>query len=418
VIFVKILVIGRGGREHALVWKLAFNKNVSIYCVPGNGGIEENARCFQLNRIDQILDFALREKIDITIVGPENYLVDGIADKFEERGLRVFGPRKQAALVEGSKVFAKILMAKYGIPTASFKIFDDPDSAEKYISEIDKPVVVKADGLAAGKGAIVARTKKDAFKAIDSLMRKKIFKEAGDKVVIEDFLEGFEVSALAFCDGKTIVPMLSSMDYKRAYDGNKGPNTGGMGSVTPAPHYTDELSDFVYRKIMFKMVEALQKEDIEYKGILYAGLMITKDGPKVLEFNCRFGDPETQSILLLLENDLLEIVQSVIEGELSKVKISWSDEKAVCLVIASGGYPESYTDGYEIYGLDKIKDAVVFHAGTKRVNGKFITAGGRVLNICSKARTYSEAAQKVYKSAESIYFEGMHYRKDIADFKV
>ncbi|GAB4310728.1 phosphoribosylamine--glycine ligase [Pseudothermotoga lettingae] len=414
----KILVIGRGGREHALVWKLAFNKNVSIYCVPGNGGIEENARCFQLNRIDQILDFALREKIDITIVGPENYLVDGIADKFEERGLRVFGPRKQAALVEGSKVFAKILMAKYGIPTASFKIFDDPDSAEKYISEIDKPVVVKADGLAAGKGAIVARTKKDAFKAIDSLMRKKIFKEAGDKVVIEDFLEGFEVSALAFCDGKTIVPMLSSMDYKRAYDGNKGPNTGGMGSVTPAPHYTDELSDFVYRKIMFKMVEALQKEDIEYKGILYAGLMITKDGPKVLEFNCRFGDPETQSILLLLENDLLEIVQSVIEGELSKVKISWSDEKAVCLVIASGGYPESYTDGYEIYGLDKIKDAVVFHAGTKRVNGKFITAGGRVLNICSKARTYSEAAQKVYKSAESIYFEGMHYRKDIADFKV
>jgi phosphoribosylamine--glycine ligase len=418
VIFVKILVIGRGGREHALVWKLAFNKNVSIYCVPGNGGIEENARCFQLNRIDQILDFALREKIDITIVGPENYLVDGIADKFEERGLRVFGPRKQAALVEGSKVFAKILMAKYGIPTASFKIFDDPDSAEKYISEIDKPVVVKADGLAAGKGAIVARTKKDAFKAIDSLMRKKIFKEAGDKVVIEDFLEGFEVSALAFCDGKTIVPMLSSMDYKRAYDGNKGPNTGGMGSVTPAPHYTDELSDFVYRKIMFKMVEALQKEGIEYKGILYAGLMITKDGPKVLEFNCRFGDPETQSILLLLENDLLEIVQSVIEGELSKVKISWSDEKAVCLVIASGGYPESYTDGYEIYGLDKIKDAVVFHAGTKRVNGKFITAGGRVLNICSKARTYSEAAQKVYKSAESIYFEGMHYRKDIADFKV
>lgn len=414
----KILVIGRGGREHALVWKLAFNKNVSIYCVPGNGGIEENARCFQLNRIDQILDFALREKIDITIVGPENYLVDGIADKFEERGLRVFGPRKQAALVEGSKVFAKILMAKYGIPTASFKIFDDPDSAEKYISEIDKPVVVKADGLAAGKGAIVARTKKDAFKAIDSLMRKKIFKEAGDKVVIEDFLEGFEVSALAFCDGKTIVPMLSSMDYKRAYDGNKGPNTGGMGSVTPAPHYTDELSDFVYRKIMFKMVEALQKEDIEYKGILYAGLMITKDGPKVLEFNCRFGDPETQSILLLLENDLLEIVQSVIEGELSKVKISWSDEKAVCLVIASGGYPESYTDGYEIHGLDKIKDAVVFHAGTKRVNGKFITAGGRVLNICSKARTYSEAAQKVYKSAESIYFEGMHYRKDIADFKV
>lgn len=414
----KILVIGRGGREHALVWKLAFNKNVSIYCVPGNGGIEENARCFQLNRMDQILDFALREKIDITIVGPENYLVDGIADKFEERGLRVFGPRKQAALVEGSKVFAKILMAKYGIPTASFKIFDDPDSAEKYISEIDKPVVVKADGLAAGKGAIVARTKKDAFKAIDSLMRKKIFKEAGDKVVIEDFLEGFEVSALAFCDGKTIVPMLSSMDYKRAYDGNKGPNTGGMGSVTPAPHYTDELSDFVYRKIMFKMVEALQKEGIEYKGILYAGLMITKDGPKVLEFNCRFGDPETQSILLLLENDLLEIVQSVIEGELSKVKISWSDEKAVCLVIASGGYPESYTDGYEIYGLDKIKDAVVFHAGTKRVNGKFITAGGRVLNICSKARTYSEAAQKVYKSAESIYFEGMHYRKDIADFKV
>lgn len=414
----KILVIGRGGREHALVWKLAFNKNVSIYCVPGNGGIEENARCFQLNRMDQILDFALREKIDITIVGPENYLVDGIADKFEERGLRVFGPRKQAALVEGSKVFAKILMAKYGIPTASFKIFDDPDSAEKYISEIDKPVVVKADGLAAGKGAIVARTKKDAFKAIDSLMRKKIFKEAGDKVVIEDFLEGFEVSALAFCDGKTIVPMLSSMDYKRAYDGNKGPNTGGMGSVTPTPHYTDELSDFVYRKIMFKMVEALQKEDIEYKGILYAGLMITKDGPKVLEFNCRFGDPETQSILLLLENDLLEIVQSVIEGELSKVKISWSDEKAVCLVIASGGYPESYTDGYEIYGLDKIKDAVVFHAGTKRVNGKFITAGGRVLNICSKARTYSEAAQKVYKSAESIYFEGMHYRKDIADFKV
>jgi len=351
----------------------------------------------------------------MTIVGPEAYLVEGIVDDFERYDLKIFGPNKRAAAIEGSKVFAKTLMRKYNIPTAAFEVFDSPDAAERFVSKLDKPVVVKADGLAAGKGAIVAKTKEEAFKAIDDLMRKKIFKDAGNKVVIEDFLTGWEVSILAFCDGNTIVPMVSSMDYKKAYENDRGPNTGGMGSIAPSPYYTNELAQFVNREILLKTVNALNREGIEYKGVLYAGLMVTKDGPKVLEFNCRFGDPETQSILLLLKSDLTEIFEAVVEGELSKCKISWSDEKAVCVVMASGGYPESYKTGYEIFGLEKLKDVAVFHAGTKKVDGKTLTNGGRVLNVCAKAKTYVEARDKVYEAIKKIHFENMYFRKDIAN---
>ncbi|MEJ5228872.1 MAG: phosphoribosylamine--glycine ligase [Pseudothermotoga sp.] len=409
----KVLIVGQGGREHALTWKLS--ERNEVYCAPGNAGMSEIAKCFEIKDKDELMNLAMKERIDMTVVGPEAYLAEGIVDDFEKHGLKIFGPNRRAAAIEGSKVFAKTLMQKYNIPTATFEVFDNPDGAERFVSKLDKPVVVKADGLAGGKGAIVAKTKKEAFKAIDDVMRKKIFKEAGNRVVIEEFLTGWEVSVLAFCDGKSILPMLSSMDYKKAYDNDEGPNTGGMGSITPAPNYTEELSRFVYKEILLKTLKALQAENIEYKGVLYAGLMITKDGPKVLEFNCRFGDPETQSILLLLESDLLEIIEAVVEGELSKCKISWSDEKAVCVVLASGGYPESYETGYEIYGLNRLKDVVVFHAGTKRSNGKILTNGGRVLNLCAKAKTYSEARNKVYKAIEKICFENMHYRKDIAN---
>ncbi|MGJ8453947.1 phosphoribosylamine--glycine ligase [Pseudothermotoga sp. U03pept] len=409
----KVLIIGQGGREHALAWKLSGRNE--IYCAPGNAGMSEIASYFEIYDKAELLNLAIKEKIDMTIVGPEAYLVEGIVDDFEKHDLKIFGPNQKAATIEGSKVFAKVLMQKYGIPTSPFEVFDDPNAADRYILRIEKPVVIKADGLAAGKGAIVARTKEEAFKAIDDLMRKKIFKDAGNKVVVEEFLTGWEVSILAFCDGYTIVPMVSSMDYKKAYENDRGPNTGGMGSIAPSPYYTGELSQFVNREILLKTVNALNREGIEYKGVLYAGLMVTKDGPKVLEFNCRFGDPETQSILLLLKSDLMEIFEAVVEGELSKCKISWSDEKAVCVVLASEGYPESYKTGYEISGLEKLKDVVVFHAGTKKVDGKILTSGGRVLNVCAKAKTYVEAKDKVYEAIKKIHFENMYFRKDVAN---
>ncbi len=411
----KILLVGQGAREHALIWKLAMESQISLYAAPGNGGIENLAKCVELTRIEELVDFALKEKIDLTVVGPEIYLVNGIVDEFEKHGLKIFGPSKKAAMIEGSKIFAKTLMAKYNIPTANFQVFDQPHSAQNYVLKIDQPVVVKADGLAAGKGVIVAKSKEDALKAIDDIMNKKIFGKAGNKVVIEDFLDGKEVSVLAFCDGKTIIPMVSSMDYKKAYDNNLGPNTGGMGSVSPCPYYSKEMEKYVYQEILVKTIRALQKEGIEYKGVLYAGLMITKQGPKVLEFNCRFGDPETQTILMLLESNLCEILQAVSEGDLNACRINWADEKAVCVVLASGGYPNSYKTGFEISGLEDIKEnVVVFHAGTKKAGRKILTNGGRVLNICARSHSYEQARKIVYDAIKSIYFENMHYRKDIA----
>ncbi len=411
----KILVVGQGGREHAIVWKLSANKQNEIYCAPGNAGISALAKCIEITKIEELANFALKESIDLTIVGPEVYLVNGIVDEFEKSGLTIFGPRKNAAIIEGSKIFAKTLMAKHGIPTANFQVFDDPIPAQKYILRVDRPLVVKADGLAAGKGAIVAKSKQDALKAVDDIMNKKIFGEAGNSVVIEDFLEGREVSVLSFCDGKTIVPMVSSMDYKKAHDSDIGPNTGGMGSVAPCPYYSKEISEYVYHEILLKTVRALEDEGIEYKGVLYAGLMITRDGPKVLEFNCRFGDPETQVILMLLETDLAEILQAVFEGNLSACPVKWSNEKAVCVVLASGGYPDPYKIGFEITGLEKTKDdMVIFHAGTKKANGRILTNGGRVLNICARSHSYKEARNIVYDAIKNIYFENMHYRKDIA----
>lgn len=411
----KILTIGQGGREHAIIWKISENKENKIYCAPGNGGISDLAQCIELTKIEDLAVFALREKIDLTIVGPEIYLANGIVDEFEKHGLKIFGPNRKAAMIESSKVFAKLLMAEYNIPTAKFEIFDDPDLAQKHLSKTNIPVVVKADGLAAGKGAIVARSKESAYKAVDDIMNKKIFGEAGKKIVVEEFLEGKEVSILAFCDGKTVIPMISSMDYKKALDSDCGPNTGGMGSASPCPYYSKEIEEYVYHQILVKTVKALQNEGIEYKGVLYAGLMLTKDGPKVLEFNCRFGDPETQTILILLESDLVEILQATVEGNLSACSINWSEKKSVCVVIASGGYPDSYKTGFEILGLeDRKKDAIIFHAGTKKINGKILTNGGRVLNICAKSHNYEQARKIIYDEIKSIYFENMYYRRDIA----
>lgn len=411
----KILVVGQGGREHAIVWKLSANKQNQIYCAPGNGGISDLAQCVEFTKTEDLIDFALKEKIHLTVVGPEVYLANGIVDEFEKHGLKIFGPNKIAAMIESSKVFAKVLMAKYGIPTAKFEIFDDPNLAHRYVSKVEGPIVVKADGLAAGKGAVVARSKESAHKAIDDIMNRKIFGEAGKRVVIEEFLEGKEVSILAFCDGKTIIPMVSSMDYKKAYDNDLGPNTGGMGSIAPCPFYSEETAKYVYDNILAKTIEALENEGIRYKGILYAGLMLTKVGPKVLEFNCRFGDPETQVILMLLKNDLLEILQATIEGMLNSCSLGWLDEKAVCVVLVSGGYPDFYKTGFEIFGLENVKkDTVIFHAGTKKVNGKVFTNGGRVLNVCAKSQNYEQARKIVYDAIEKIHFENIYYRKDIA----
>ncbi|HBT39450.1 MAG: Phosphoribosylamine--glycine ligase [Thermotoga sp. 50_1627] len=411
----KALVIGSGGREHALVWKLR-QEGYEVFCAPGNGGICQDATCYEAKSVDELLQLALRERIDLTVVGPEAYLAQGVVDVFESHGLKIFGPNRKASQLECSKAYAKLLMDECGIPTARFRLFDDPVQAEKYVERCEFPIVIKADGLAQGKGSYVVMSREEAFNVIDSLMRKKIFGESGEKIVVEEFLRGKEMSMMVLADGKTYVPMMSAMDYKKIYDGDKGPNTGGMGSIAPAPHYSENLWRSVREEILDKLFPALEKRNVIYKGVLYLGLMITKDGPKVLEFNCRFGDPETQSILLLLESDLLEMLQAVVEGELERRKILWSKEKAVCVVLVSGGYPESYKTGFEIFGLNKVKDAIVFHAGTKKVDGKIVTSGGRVLNVCAKADTYAKARRRVYEEIEKIHFENMYYRKDIGLF--
>jgi phosphoribosylamine--glycine ligase len=419
----KILVIGSGGREHALVWKIAQSKVVEkIFCAPGNGGIAEIAECvnIKVEDITGLLDFAKIENIDLTVVGPEVPLALGIVDEFANHNLKIFGPCKKAAQLEASKVFAKEFMAKYNIPTASFKVFDDYISACGHLDTIQAPCVVKADGLAAGKGVVVAKTISEAKDAVRLFMQEKTLGEAGTKIIIEECLEGEEASILVFTDSKEVIPLASSQDHKRIFDADKGANTGGMGAYSPAPVVTDELLKDVLNKIVFRVVDGLAEEGIIYKGVLYAGIMITKDGPRALEFNVRFGDPETQAILPRLEDDIVEVMMNIISEKLSRISrtggLSWNNRSCVCVVCAAGGYPGEYEKGKEISGLDKVsqlKDIVVFHAGTKKVDDKVFTNGGRVLGICGLGNTIKDAIELAYRGVKEISFDGMQFRKDI-----
>ena len=419
----QILLIGGGGREHALAWKLAQSAQVEkIWAAPGNPGIAAVEKCecveLNLNDLDAVADFAEEHGIDLTVVGPEATLVAGIADVFASRGLAVFGPSKAAAQLEGSKAFAKNIMAKYDIPTAFFKVCEDIETAKAYVKEKGAPIVIKADGLAAGKGVVVAMTEAEALEAIDEMMGEQHkFGGAGARVVIEEFMQGEEASLLAFTDGEHIVPMIASQDHKRAFDGDKGPNTGGMGTYAPAPVLTDILRLRAVEKILKPIVAAMKAEGMPYKGCLYAGLMVCGDEVKVVEFNCRFGDPETQVVLPLLDGDLAEIMLACATGGLDKVDIGWKDKATVCVVLASGGYPESYKNGYPISGLDKadaLPDTVVFHAGTKISDGGVVTAGGRVLGVTAGGKDIAEAQERAYKAVSLISFTDMQYRKDIA----
>lgn len=418
----RILLIGGGGREHALAWKLVQSPKVEkLYAAPGNPGMAllPNCECINLNvdDLEGVADYAEEKSIDLTVVGPEAPLVAGLADVFKRRGLPVFGPSKAAAQLEGSKAFSKELMAKYNIPTAFFKICEDIETAKAYVEEKGAPIVVKADGLAAGKGVVVAMTKAEALEAIDEMMGDHKFGAAGARLVLEEYMEGEEASLLAFTDGKTVVPMIAAQDHKRVFDGDEGPNTGGMGTYAPAPVMTDILRLKATELILKPVVAAMAKEGMPYQGCLYAGLMIKGDSVKVVEFNCRFGDPETQVVLPLLDGDLAEIMLACATGTLDKAEVAWHDKAAVCVVMASGGYPESYEKGKEITGLaaaEEDKDVVVFHAGTKAAEGKIVTSGGRVLGVTAVDSSIKAARDRSYSAVEKISFEKNFYRKDIA----
>lgn len=414
-----ILVIGSGGREHALVSTLKESKKVGkIYCIPGNPGIAELAECVLVDINDNaaLLAFAQENQIDLTVVGPEVPLANGVVDVFTEKGLKIFGPTQSAARIEGSKAFAKYLMEKYNIPTAGFAVFTDAEAAKEYITAQGAPVVVKADGLAAGKGVVVAMTLDEALAAVDMIMCDNAFGQAGSQVVIEEFLVGEEASILTFTDGKTIVPMVAAQDHKRVYDNDEGPNTGGMGAYAPAPVVTSSISEQVMREILQPTVDAMAKEGSSYCGCLYLGLIITVDGPKVIEFNARFGDPETQVVLPLLDSDLVTIMESCINGTLTDTEIKWKDAAAVCVVMAAGGYPGTYKHGDVMTGLEEAQQegAYVFHAGTAFQDGQFVTNGGRVLGVTAIASDIKQAVDKAYQAVDKIKFEGAHYRKDIA----
>ncbi len=416
----KVLVIGSGGREHAVIRKLKENKEIDkIICAPGNGGISADAECRNVKATDLegMLELALKEKVDFCVVTPDDPLAMGMTDLLEENGIPCFGPVKKAAVIEASKAFSKELMKKYNIPTAAYEIFDDPQKALAYIEEKNSyPAVIKADGLALGKGVLIAEDHEAAVKAVRELMVDKAFGASGNKVVIEEFMTGPEVSVLAFTDGNVIYPMISSMDHKRANDNDEGLNTGGMGTIAPSPFYTKETAEICMKTIFVPTMEAMNKEGRTFRGCLYFGLMLTPDGPKVVEYNCRFGDPETQVVLPLLKTDLFDIMRAVHDGKLADIDIEWSDLSAACVIEASGGYPESYQKGYEIYGLDENgqKDGViVYHAGTKKENGKYYTNGGRVLGITALGETLGEALDRSYAAVKEIGFENMHYRTDI-----
>jgi len=423
----RVLVVGSGGREHTLVWKIAQSGKVKqIFCAPGNAGIARQAQLVDIKAddIEALSGFALKENIDLTIIGPEAPLVDGITDHFREKGLKVFGPSAQAAQLEGSKIFAKEIMTKYNVPTAAYKVFDNSANAKDHIREKGAPIIVKADGLAAGKGVIVAQTVEEALNAIDDIMEDKVFGSAGEKVLIEECLIGEEASILAITDGENIIPLVSSQDHKRVFDNDQGPNTGGMGAYSPAPVITDELLEEIMRTIISPVVKGMKQEGKTYKGILYAGLMITDNGPQVIEFNVRLGDPETQVILPRLKSDLVEVIEAAIEGTLDRVQLEWDDRRCVCVVMASGGYPGKYEKGKEISGLGQAardKDVVVFHAGTSYKNGSQKTAqpvcvssGGRVLGVTALGDDIKKAISKAYGAVDKISFEGAHFRRDIA----
>ena len=415
----KVLVVGGGGREHALVWKLKQSPRLTkIYCAPGNGGIAGDAECVPIRADDLIglRDFAVREKIDLTVVGPEAPLVSGIVDLFEEAGLRAFGPGARAALLEGSKVFAKETMASCGIPTADFRVFRELAPALRYVRNLDGPCVVKADGLAAGKGVVVADNVAEAEAALRLIMEERAFGAAGEAVIVEERLEGEEVRVLAFADGQTFLPMVASQDHKRAGDGDTGPNTGGMGAYSPPPVYTPSLHEQVCSEVLGPLIQGLASDGIKYRGVIYAGLMITAKGTYVLEFNCRFGDPEAQAVIPRLRGDLLDVLDAVLSERLSEVELEWDDRPAACVVLASGGYPGAYETGQEITGLDLVPpDIIVFHAGTRMSDsGSLVTAGGRVLGITALGDTIGDAVRRAYQGVDRVSFEGMHFRRDIA----
>ncbi|MHB8155030.1 MAG: phosphoribosylamine--glycine ligase [Candidatus Omnitrophota bacterium] len=416
----RILVIGSGGREHALVWKIAQSKLVDkIFCAPGNGGISQLAECVDIKADDipGLLEFARREKIDLTVVGPEASLVAGMVDEFSHYKLPVFGPQKKAAQLEQSKAFAKQLMMHYGVPTANFRVFVNIDEAKKYIGARGAPCVIKADGLAQGKGVVVAKTIEEANRAANAMLVNRVFGDAGKRIIVEDCLVGQEASILCFTDSKVIVPLVTSQDHKRIFDNDLGPNTGGMGAYSPAPVVTKELFDEIMQKVFNRILAGLNAERIEYRGILYAGIMLTKSGPQVLEFNVRFGDPETQAILPRLKTDLVEVMLAVVNQKLSRYPVlEWDERACVCVVCASKGYPGEYAKDKEIFGLDevaKLPDVVVFHSGTKKMGNKIVTSGGRVLGVTGLGATIKEAINKTYQAVEKIKFEGMQYRRDI-----
>ncbi len=413
----RILIVGSGGREHAIAWALSKSDKVErLYCAPGNAGIAELAECVPISedQFEPLTKFAKEQEIDLVVVGPEAPLFAGLVDVLEEAGLKAFGPRRNAAIIEGSKVFTKQLMRKYNIPTAAYESFDNYEEALAYLRKQRAPIVVKADGLAAGKGVTVAATLEEAERALREIMVDKVFGEAGAQVVIEEFLSGQEMSILAFVDGETVRPMVPSQDHKPVYDGDKGPNTGGMGTYSPVPHIPQSVVDEAIGTILIPAARAMVREGRPFRGVLYAGLMITEQGPKTVEFNCRFGDPETQVVLPRLKTDLADIFMATVNGKLQEIEIEWSDEAAVCVVLASGGYPGPYEKGKPITGLDQVEQSVVFHAGTKLADGRIVTNGGRLLGVTALGKDIAEARAKAYADIAKIRYEGKHYRTDIA----
>lgn len=415
----KVLIVGSGGREHAIAWKVAKSSKVDkIYCAPGNAGIAEIAECVDIGAMefDKLVAFAKEKAIDLTIIGMDDPLVGGVVDEFEKAGLRVFGPRKNAAILEGSKAFSKDLMKKYNIPTAAYETFDSAEKAMQYLETSKYPIVLKADGLALGKGVLICNTKEEAMDGVKTLMLDKQFGQAGNTIVVEEFMTGREVSVLSFVDGNTIKIMTSAQDHKRAKDGDKGLNTGGMGTFSPSPFYTKEVDEFCKKYIYQASVDAMKAEGREFKGIIFFGLMLTEDGPKVLEYNARFGDPETQVVLPRMKNNIIDVFEACIDGTLDKIDLQFEDNAAVCVVLASDGYPVSYEKGFEIKGLDNFKDKdsyFVFHAGTKLSDGKIVTNGGRVLGVTATGRDLKEARANAYEATKWIDFDNKYMRNDI-----
>ncbi|VDN46452.1 phosphoribosylglycinamide synthetase [Petrocella atlantisensis] len=415
----KVLVIGGGGREHAIVWKLAQSKKVTeIYCAPGNAGIMEMASCVDISATDVkgLLEFALEKAIDLTVVGMDDPLMLGVVDIFASNGLRIFGPRKNAAILEGSKVFAKDLMKKYNIPTAGYEVFENPDQAKAYLKTCSYPTVLKADGLALGKGVLICETQEEALAGVDEIMIAQKFGDAGKVMVVEEFMTGPEVSVLSFCDGEHVLPMVSAQDHKRAFDNDEGPNTGGMGTFSPSRYYTKEMHEVAMKTIFEPSLKAMKAEGRSFTGIIFFGLMLTPQGIKVLEYNARFGDPEAQVVLPKLKTDLFDVLEAAIDGRLDEIELKWDNRPTVCVVMASGGYPIAYEKGYTITGLEKQKkkdDVVVFHAGTKKEGDRVVTNGGRVLGVTAFGDSMEDARKTAYKAVSEIEFENKQYRTDI-----